>query len=268
MLKIVTDSASDLPEEIINRYGLHVIPTPVVIDDVDYLDGKTIKTKEFYHILDDTSRNVRTYHINPAMFEDAFRPYAERGDSVLYLCFSTGIAGTFNAANIARTNILEDHPDFDLTIFDTKCASAGFGLLVNQEKAVRARRGLHTEGVVPVRRDQAHRVPAAVGQLTQEWPGQLQQVGLLPHQDAQPGKAQGQGVLLGYRILENISVNQQGVEHPQGRAGGHAALVCDVLEAHGTLPSGHGLHKLDGLFEGLVDLGAFNLHDALPSGQA
>ena len=40
MLKIVTDSASDLPEEIINRYGLHVIPTPVVIDDVDYLDGK------------------------------------------------------------------------------------------------------------------------------------------------------------------------------------------------------------------------------------
>ena len=104
----------------------------MVIDDVDYLDGKTIKTKEFYHILDDTSRNVRTYHINPAMFEDAFRPYAERGDSVLYLCFSTGIAGTFNAANIARTNILEDHPDFDLTIFDTKCASAGFGLLVRK----------------------------------------------------------------------------------------------------------------------------------------
>ena len=132
MLKIVTDSASDLPEEIVNRYGLHVIPTPVVIDDVDYLDGKTIKTKEFYKILDDTSRNVRTYHINPAMFEDAFRPYAERGDSVLYLCFSTGIAGTFTAANIARTNILEDYPDFDLTIFDTRCDSAGFGLLVRK----------------------------------------------------------------------------------------------------------------------------------------
>ena len=132
MLKIITDSASDLPEEIVNRYGLHVIPTPVVIDDVDYLDGKTIKTKKFYQILDDTSRNVRTYHINPSMFEDAFRPYAERGDSMIYLCFSTGIAGTFNAANIARTNILEDHPDFDLTIFDTRCASAGFGLLVRK----------------------------------------------------------------------------------------------------------------------------------------
>ena len=135
MLKIVTDSASDLPEEIVNRYGLHVIPTPVVIDDVDYLDGKTIKTKEFYKILDDTSRNVRTYHINPAMFEDAFRPYAERGDSVLYLCFSTGIAGTFNAANLAKEELQEEYPDFKITIIDTKCASMGFGLAV--EKVLR-----------------------------------------------------------------------------------------------------------------------------------
>ena len=102
MLKIVTDSASDLPEEIVNRYGLHVIPTPVVIDDVDYLDGKTIKTKEFYKILDDTSRNVRTYHINPAKFEDAFGYYAGRGDRELVLCFSTGFAGPFNAAHVGR----------------------------------------------------------------------------------------------------------------------------------------------------------------------
>ncbi len=126
MLKIITDSASDLSEELISRYALHVIPTPVVIEEKDYFDGQTIHTKEFYNILDDTSKDVRTYHINPAMFEEAFRPYAERGDSVLYLCFSTGIAGTYNAANIARNNILEDFPDFDLTIFDTKCASAGF----------------------------------------------------------------------------------------------------------------------------------------------
>ncbi len=130
MLKIITDSASDLPAEIIERFSLHVIPTPVVIDDVDYLDGKTIFTKEFYEILDDTSRDVKTYHINPAMFEEAFRPYAERGDSVIYLCFSTGIAGTFNAANIAKQNVLEDYPDFDLTIIDTKCAAIGFGLVV------------------------------------------------------------------------------------------------------------------------------------------
>ena len=130
MLTIITDSASDLPKEYIIAHKLHVIPTPVVIDDIDYLDGKTIQTKEFYHILDDTKRDVKTYHINPAMFEDAFLPYAQNGDSVIYLCFSTGIAGTFNAANLAKENIIEDYPNFDLTIIDSKCASIGFGLLV------------------------------------------------------------------------------------------------------------------------------------------
>lgn len=132
MLRIITDSASDLPIDYIEQHKLHVIPTPVVIDDVDYFDGQTIHTEEFYHILDDIKRDVKTYHINPTMFTEAFTPYAKAGDSVIYLCFSTGIAGTFNAANIALNNVQEDYPDFDLTIIDSKCASAGFGLLVSK----------------------------------------------------------------------------------------------------------------------------------------
>lgn len=132
MLRIITDSASDLPKSYIEEHNLHVIPTPVVIDDVDYFDGKTIQTEEFYKILDDIKRDVKTYHINPAMFTDAFTPYAQAGDSIIYLCFSTGIAGTYNAANIAKNTVLEDYPDFDLTIIDSKCASIGFGLVVSK----------------------------------------------------------------------------------------------------------------------------------------
>ncbi|MDD6811059.1 MAG: DegV family protein [Lachnospiraceae bacterium] len=132
MLRIITDSASDLPKEYIEEHHLYVIPTPVVIDEVDYLDGATIQTEEFYHILDDIKRDVKTYHINPAMFTDAFTPFAEANDTVIYLCFSTGIAGTCNAANIAKETVQEDYPNFDLTIIDSKCASIGFGLLVSK----------------------------------------------------------------------------------------------------------------------------------------
>lgn len=132
MLRIITDSASDLPKDYIEKHHLHVIPTPVVIDDIDYFDGATIQTEEFYKILDDIKRDVKTYHINPAMFTDAFTPYAKAGDIIIYLCFSTGIAGTYNAANIAKGNVLEEYPDFDLTIIDSRCASVGFGLLVSR----------------------------------------------------------------------------------------------------------------------------------------
>ena len=126
-LKIITDSASDTPKWVIEKFDLHVIPTPVVIDEKDYFDGKTIIPEEFYDILR-SGKDVKTYHINSQMFYDNFLPYAKNGDEVIYLCFSTGIAGTFNAANIAKTELLEQYPDFDLTIIDTKCASLGFGL--------------------------------------------------------------------------------------------------------------------------------------------
>ena len=49
--KIITDSASDLPKEIIEKYQLHVIPTPVTINGTDYFDGKTIFPEQFYNCL-------------------------------------------------------------------------------------------------------------------------------------------------------------------------------------------------------------------------
>ena len=121
---IITDSATDMCPEIIEEFHLHVIPTPVVIDGKDYFDGETIHPKEFYEMLRSNQHEISTYHINEDMFYHHFEPYAKRGEEVVYVCFSTGIAGTFNAANLAK------HPDFDITIMDGKCASMGFGLVV------------------------------------------------------------------------------------------------------------------------------------------
>lgn len=126
---IITDSATDMPKEIIEKYHLHVIPTPVVIEGTDYFDGETIFPKDFYQKQREHAE-ISTYHINAFMFKEHFRPYAERNERVIYVCFSTGLAGTFNAAQIAREELLEEFPEWDMTIVDSKCASLGFGLLV------------------------------------------------------------------------------------------------------------------------------------------
>lgn len=128
-LKIITDSASDLPKYIADEYGVEIIPTPVVVDGKDYFDGETIMPDEFYNILR-SGADIKTYHINSFMFKEHFEKYAKNKDSLIYICFSTGIAGTFNAANIAKEELLENYPDFDLTIIDSKQASVGFGLIV------------------------------------------------------------------------------------------------------------------------------------------
>ncbi|BCN32155.1 DegV family protein [Anaeromicropila herbilytica] len=128
-LKIITDSASDIPKDLAKEYDVEVIPTPVVINEIDYLDGETIYPSEFYNLL----RNhvdIKTYHINAYMFKEHFEKYAKNRDSLIYICFSTGIAGTYNAANLAKEELLENYSEFDLTIIDSKCASIGFGLVV------------------------------------------------------------------------------------------------------------------------------------------
>lgn len=126
---IITDSATDMPKEIVEQYNLHVIPTPVVIEGKDYFDGETIFPKEFYQKQRDNVE-ISTYHINAHMFKEHFQPYAERNETVIYVCFSTGLAGTYNAAHMAKAELLEEFPGWDLTIVDSKCASMGFGLLV------------------------------------------------------------------------------------------------------------------------------------------
>ena len=129
--KIITDSATDMAPEIREKYHLHVIPTPFIVNGVDHRDGVSMGTKEFYSLLDhDDVNEISTYHINSYMFHEAFEPYAKAGDEVLYCCFSTGIAGTYNAANLAKEELLEEYPDFKITIKDCKNASMGFGMIV------------------------------------------------------------------------------------------------------------------------------------------
>lgn len=127
-LKIITDSACDLPKWFSEKYNIKVIPTPVVIKEKDYFDGETIMPETFYDLLR-TGEDVKTYHINADMFRRNFEPYAQN-DELIYICFSTGIAGTYNAANLAKTELLEEYENFDLTIIDGKNASIGFGLIV------------------------------------------------------------------------------------------------------------------------------------------
>lgn len=128
---IITDSASDLPVSVKKEYDVLVMPTPVTIDGTDYFDGDTIFPDQFYQIQKE-GKDIKTYHISQYMFEEHFRPFAKRGDEVLYLCFSTGIAGTFQAANLAYQEICEEYPEFKMTIVDTKCASVGYGLVVER----------------------------------------------------------------------------------------------------------------------------------------
>ncbi|MCR5033282.1 MAG: DegV family protein [Lachnospiraceae bacterium] len=130
MVYFITDSVADLSAETIEEFGITVVPTPVVIDGTRYLDGETLSPDELFRIMGDGQHTIETHHATPATFEEVFLPFAKEGKAVICLCMSSGIGNNYDAAKIAQYSVEEVYPDFDLTIINTKCASAGYGLMV------------------------------------------------------------------------------------------------------------------------------------------
>jgi len=130
-IKILSDSACDLPNNIIEEYGIDILPILVIKDDEEYLDNLTIKPEKVY---EDMRNGViyKTAQIPPKAFSDKFLEYAKNGDSVIYIAFSSGLSGTYQTSLFIRETMIEEYPNLDLDIIDTKAASGGFGLIVLQ----------------------------------------------------------------------------------------------------------------------------------------
>lgn len=124
-IKIITDSCSDLPDHIIKKYDIKVLPTPVHIGDESFLDGKTLTTNEFYQKLEEGSM-PSTSQISPGKYEKVFKEELDKGNQVLTLCFSGELSGIFQSAALAKKNIGSD----DIRVIDTRGASIGFGMTV------------------------------------------------------------------------------------------------------------------------------------------
>lgn len=129
---IITDSTSDLTTELINELGITVIPMEFHIGDKSYLnysDERDITNKEFYNLLRNGGSSSTTL-INTATFIDYFESVLKDGKDVLYMGFSSGLSGSYNASCIATQTLQEKYPDSKIYAVDTLSASMGEGLLV------------------------------------------------------------------------------------------------------------------------------------------
>lgn len=147
-VKILTDSSSDLSEELLKKYDIDRLSLIVTKGEEQYLDSVTISAKTVY----DRMRKgevFSTSQIPPGTFFEKFEEYARNKETVIYLAFSSELSGTYQAAVFAKEQIQEEYPDFDLTIVDTKAASLGFGLIV-LEAARLAQEGKTKEEILEV----------------------------------------------------------------------------------------------------------------------
>lgn len=129
--QIVTDSTTDLPAALADKWGLDVIPYIVTLggkEYYNYLDMREITAKDFYKALG-AGKTATTTQITPYRYVEAWEPYLKKGVDVLYLCLSSALSKSFDQCCIAANEMREKYPERKIITIDSKSASLGEGLL-------------------------------------------------------------------------------------------------------------------------------------------
>lgn len=128
-VKIITDSACDLPPELFTRYGIKFASLSVTFPDRTYTDGVDLSREEFYERLADAAALPTTAQPSPHAFTVLIREALAGVNEVVVVTLSAGLSGTWESARAARESFsLEDKKRVFLV--DSRTASTGQGLLV------------------------------------------------------------------------------------------------------------------------------------------
>lgn len=128
-IKLLADSASDLPLSFFENNDVQLIPLQVHIDDDEFKDLITIKPEKVYEEIR-AGKMPKTSQASPQQFEEIFTEMAKSGQSGLYIALSSELSGTYQTAVMVHNQVKEEYPDFNLTIIDSKCVSLGLGLII------------------------------------------------------------------------------------------------------------------------------------------
>jgi DegV family protein with EDD domain len=137
-IRIVTDSTCDLPQEIIRKYGIIVVPLYIHAGGQAYQDGVDLSRQEFYERLPNYQPLPTTAVPSPEIFRQAYERLASEGATeILSIHISIQLSAMVDIAREAAKEI----PSVPVTVFDSRQLSLGMGfeVLMAAEAAVEGR---------------------------------------------------------------------------------------------------------------------------------
>ncbi|WP_315120979.1 DegV family protein [uncultured Clostridium sp.] len=125
-IKIITDSTSDLPKSIIDKYDIEVLPLYVNFGEETYIDGVDINLHELLKRMDNSDIFPTTSQFNPQKFMECYKKYLDEGYKIVSLHISSKMSGTYQSACIARDMLESD----SIYVIDSQKVTATFGAIV------------------------------------------------------------------------------------------------------------------------------------------
>lgn len=134
-IRIVTDSASDIPSEVTRKLGISIVPLTVSFGKKVYRDGIDLNAEEFYSKLAQSEELPKTAQPSVGSFIDVYETLAQQDNEIISIHLSNKLSGTYNAALLAKEAMTKD---CRIEVVDSESVSMGLGLtVIAAAKAVR-----------------------------------------------------------------------------------------------------------------------------------
>lgn len=131
-VRIVTDTTSCLPPELIQKYGITIIPCGLVIDGIPYRDCIDITLEQICLLFQDMKKQPTTSAISPGDFLNVFKELGETTDSIVCILVTKALTATQESAYQARRLIRPENPALNIEIVDSKTSAGALGFIVLQ----------------------------------------------------------------------------------------------------------------------------------------
>jgi DegV family protein with EDD domain len=126
-VRVVTDSACDLPDDLIERDGIEVVPLTIRFGKEELVDRKELSTDEFWRRLADSDVLPETSAPSAGAFEAAFRrQIADGATGIICINLSSKLSATMQSAQVAAQAV---QPDCPVVVIDSLMVSMGLGSL-------------------------------------------------------------------------------------------------------------------------------------------
>ena len=126
-IRVITDSACDLPPETAAQYGIEIVPLTIRFGDEELVDRRDLTPTEFWERVAQAPVLPETAAPPPGAFEEAYRRAADEGaEGVVCVTLSSELSATYQSAQLAAEAVGEDVP---VRVVDSRAVTMGQGTM-------------------------------------------------------------------------------------------------------------------------------------------
>lgn len=131
MTRLIVDSTCDLPDELLEKYAMRVLPLHITINDKEYRDKIDIQVDEIYNEMRNGTM-PQTSQVSSSDINDLFEEYCSKGYDFIFIAISSGLSGTYQTAESIVKEYKEKYPHLKMDVVDSKSGSLATGLIALQ----------------------------------------------------------------------------------------------------------------------------------------